>query len=372
MFDLQRRVRELLERADIEPNGSRPWDIQIHDERFYARVLRQGSIGLGESYMDGWWSAPMLDQFFDRALRARLDGAVANRVGEWITNVAHAVFNFQSEARAFMVGKKHYDIGNDLYMRMLDERMVYTCGYWHFADSLANAQVAKLDLICDKIGLQRGDRVLDIGCGWGSFAKHAALAYGAEVVGVSVSIEQTKFARERCRGLPVEFRVQDYRTVNERFDHIVSIGMFEAVGHKNYRAYMEMVHRCLKPDGLFLLHTIGGNKSERATDPWLHRHIFPNGLIPSIAQIGTSIEGLFSLRDWHVFGGAHYDRTLMVWNERFQRAWPELSGMYDEQFKRRWEYYLLSCAGSFRAGRNNLWQLILSRPDKHIDYVAVR
>jgi cyclopropane-fatty-acyl-phospholipid synthase len=365
------RIQKFLDPAGIVINGSNPWDIHVHNDKFYGRVLRQGSIGLGESYMDGWWDTPSLDQFFDKLLRAEVDRVVQPKWRVFAVNLMHRLFNHQSRARAFEVGEKHYDIGNDLYERMLDARLVYTCAYWKDAQTLDEAQEAKLDLVCRKLGLTQGQRVLDIGCGWGSFAKFAAEKYGAEVVGLTVSVEQAAFARERCKGLPVEIRVRDYREEYEQFDHIVSIEMFEAVGYKNFREYMKVVHRCLKPKGLFVLQTIGGNASVVTTDPWIERYIFPNGMLPSIAQIGDAIEDLFVVEDWHNFG-FDYDRTLMEWNERFQQAWPELKEKYGERFKRMWEYYLLCCAGSFRSRKNQDWQIVFSPRGVEGGYVTVR
>lgn len=360
-MSIRDRARDILEKADITIGGDRPWDIVVHDERLYSRALRGGSLAFGEAYMDGWWSVPALDQFFDKFLSAGLNEHAEGKIVGMLRESARYVYNFQSKARAHIVGEKHYDIGNDLYRAMLDRRMVYTCGYFEQATTLEDAQEAKLDLVCRKIGLRKGDRVLDIGCGWGSFAKFAAERYGAEVVGLTISKEQAALARAECVGLPIEIRLQDYREVQGVFDHVISIGMFEAVGAKNFRTYMETVRRVLKPDGLFLLHTIGGNHSTLTTDAWLDRYIFPNGMLPSIAQIGKSIEGLFVMEDWHNFG-AYYDRTLMEWHARFQTAWPELSRAekYDDRFKRMWEYYLLMCAGSFRSRTNQLWQIVLS------------
>jgi cyclopropane-fatty-acyl-phospholipid synthase len=368
---LKERAAQILAQAGIAIDGPNPWDIQVHDERLYGRVLRRGSIGLGEAYMDGWWSAKALDQFFDRVLRAETDKKVQPKWKSRLSDLAHRLYNFQSKARAFQVGQEHYDIGNDLYERMLDKRMVYTCAYWEGAETLEDAQEAKLDLVCRKLRLREGQRVLDIGCGWGSFAKFAAEKYGAHVVGLTVSVEQAALARKRCEGLPVEIRVKDYREETEQFDHIVSIEMFEAVGYKNFRDYMEMAHRCLRPDGLFVLQTIGGNASVVSTDPWIERYIFPNGMLPSIAQIGKSIEGLFVMEDWHNFG-FDYDRTLMEWNRRFQEAWPDLKEKYGERFKRMWEYYLLCCAGSFRCRKNQDWQIVLSSKGVPGGYVSVR
>jgi cyclopropane-fatty-acyl-phospholipid synthase len=368
---LKERAERLLAPAGIIINGPNPWDMQVHDERLYGRVLRRGSIGLGEAYMDGWWSAGALDQFFDRILSAKLDAVAQPTWQRFLVNLSHRAINYQTPARAFEVGEKHYDIGNDLYERMLDKRLVYTCAYWKDAQTLDEAQEAKLDLVCRKLGLKPGQRVLDIGCGWGSFAKFAAEKYGAHVVGLTVSVEQAAFARERCKGLPIEIRVKDYRKEQEVFDHIVSIEMFEAVGHKNFRAYMKMARRCLKSDGLFVLQTIGGNASVVSTDPWIEKYIFPNGMLPSIKQIGNSIEGLFVMEDWHNFG-FDYDRTLMEWNRRFQEAWPDLREKYGERFKRMWEYYLLCCAGSFRSRKNQDWQIVLSPNGVAGGYVAVR
>jgi cyclopropane-fatty-acyl-phospholipid synthase len=242
---------------------------------------------------------------------------------------------------------------------MLDKRMIYSCGYWDTASTLDEAQEAKLDLVCRKLNLQPGMRVLDIGCGWGGTAKFAAEQYEVEVVGITVSEQQAKFGKELCRGLPLDIRLQDYRNITGTFDRVLSIGMFEHVGYKNYTTFMHKVRRLLKDKGLFLLQTIGGNKSVTKNDPWIERYIFPNSMLPSAKQICSAIEGVFVLEDWHSFG-AHYDKTLMHWFRNFHEGWDTLKEYYDEQFYRMWKYYLLSCAGSFRASSNQLWQLVLS------------
>lgn len=350
----------LLARADITIDGTRPTDLVVHDERLFNRVLRYGTLGLGEAYMDGWWNVEQLDAFIAHVMKARLDQAIKRNLASVLAFVRAFLLNLQSSSRAFRVGEVHYDLGNDLYEAMLDSRMVYTCGYWKDAKNLDEAQEAKLDLVCRKIGLKKGDRILDIGCGWGSFAKFAAEKYGVSVVGITVSKEQAELARESCAGLPVEIRVQDYRDVTDRFDHVVSLGMFEHVGVKNYRAYFEVAERCLKPGGLFLLHTIGYKKSQRNSDPWIEKYIFPGGMLPSVAQIGKAIEDLFIVEDWHNFG-ADYDKTLMAWFKNFDAAWPALKEKYGDRFYRMWKYYLLTCAGSFRARETQLWQIVLSR-----------
>jgi cyclopropane-fatty-acyl-phospholipid synthase len=352
-------AKQLLSLAGIEINGNKPWDISIHNEKFYQTVLSQGNMGLGESYMDGWWDCDALDEFFARIIRARLPDQI-KKSPSLISQVLLArLLNRQSRNRAFQIGKKHYDLGNDLFVNMLDKRMVYSCGYWKDSSTLDLAQENKLELICRKSGLQPGMKVLDIGCGWGSFAKYAAEKYQAKVVGITVSKEQVELAQKLCTGLLVEIRLQDYRDVNEKFDRIISVGMIEHVGYKNYRAYMEVVRRCLNDDGLFLLHTIGGNKSVKSVDPWINKYIFPNGMLPSIKQLGESIEGRFVMEDWHNFS-ADYDKTLMAWYGNLEKNWGKLQSKYDERFHRMWKYYLLSCAGSFRARSNQLWQIVLS------------
>lgn len=354
-----RILAELLARVDVRVNGDRPWDMILNDEHVAERILAQGSLGLGESYMDGQWHAERLDAFFARVLAANLDREVARSVRLALHFIRHRFLNLQSARRAWRVGEAHYDLGNGFYEKMLDRRMTYTCGYWEHAQDLEQAQEAKLDMICRKLDLKPGQRVLDIGCGWGSFMKFAAERYGVECVGVTISREQADYGREHCGGLPVEFRLMDYRELDEPFDHITSVGMFEHVGHKNYRTYFEVARRCLKENGLFLLHTIGRNRRNSTPDPWIDRYIFPNGELPSLGHIAEAVENLFVLEDVHNFG-ADYDRTLMAWNERFQSAWPELSKDHDERFKRKWEYYLQACAGAFRARKIQLWQIVLS------------
>ncbi|MGB1150115.1 MAG: cyclopropane fatty acyl phospholipid synthase [Candidatus Pseudothioglobus sp.] len=361
MADFKKTVTDLLESVDIQVNGSRPFDIQVHNELFYSRVLSGKSLGLGESYMDGWWDCESLDQFCYQMLRGRIDKQVKVKNPAFLAHVLKAYFlNAQSKKRAYIVGEEHYDTGNDLFSLMLDQRMNYSCGYWENADNLDQAQINKLDLVCRKLHLKPGMKVLEIGCGWGGFAKYAAENYGVSVHGVTVSKEQMDYAERSCIGLETKFEMKDYRELNTKYDAIVSIGMFEHVGYKNYRNYMEVAQRCLEGEGLFLLHTIGRNTPSRSTDPWTNKYIFPNGMIPSPAQISKSLQGLFVVEDWHNFG-QYYDPTLMAWNENFQKNYESLKDKYDQRFKRMWQYYLLMCAGTFRARRNQLWQLVLSK-----------
>jgi cyclopropane-fatty-acyl-phospholipid synthase len=357
---LESLARRTLAEAQVEIDGDRPWDIQVHDQRWYSRVLTGGSLALGESYMDGWWDCQALDQFFHRLLRARLDEKVRPSPGPaWAWRVARRA-NPPSRRRADQVAKAHYNLGNDLFAAMLDQDLNYSCAWWEdgCAD-LDQAQASKLRLICHKLMLKPGMRLLDIGCGWGGLARFAAQEYGARVLGVTVSQPQAELASQRCQGLPVEIRLQDYRAVEGRFDRVVSVGMFEHVGYKNYRTFMRTVVNCLEEDGLLLLHTIGRNDSSVQADPWISTYIFPNGMLPSVRQIAQACEGLLVLEDWHSFG-SHYDRTLMAWHHNFQRAWPRLKDRYDERFRRMWSYYLLSCAGAFRARSIQLWQVVLT------------
>ncbi len=311
MADFKKTVTDLLESVDIQVNGSRPFDIQVHNELFYSRVLSGKSLGLGESYMDGWWDCESLDQFCYQMLRGRIDKQVKVKNPAFLAHVLKAYFlNAQSKKRAYIVGEEHYDTGNDLFSLMLDQGMNYSCGYWEH--------------------------------------------------GVTVSKEQMDYAERSCIGLETKFELKDYRELNTKYDAIVSIGMFEHVGYKNYRNYMQVAQRCLEGEGLFLLHTIGRNTPSRSTDPWTNKYIFPNGMIPSPAQISKSLQGLFVVEDWHNFG-QYYDPTLMAWNENFQKNYESLKDKYDQRFKRMWEYYLLMCAGTFRARRNQLWQLVLSK-----------
>lgn len=359
-------VEKLLASADIHINGGRPWDIQLHRADVLNRALAYGNLGLGEAYMAGDWDCEHLDQMFSKLLRARIDEQVNPRHLAFYA-LKNRFLNAQSRRRAWRVGQQHYDLGNDLYQAMLDERMVYTCGYWTHASDLNTAQEHKLELTCRKLKLKPGMRVLDIGCGWGSFMQYAAEHYGVECTGVTISKAQVALGEQRCAGLPITFLLEDYRDLPAQFaerpfDAVVSLGMFEHVGSKNHQAYMQVVHQVLKDEGLFLLHTIGRNRGDTTPDPWIDKYIFPNGELPAIRHIGAAAEGRFVIEDLHNFG-ASYDKTLMAWHDNFANAWPELSKQprYDQRFERMWRYYLLSCAGAFRARDIQLWQWVMSK-----------
>lgn len=367
---LETIVKKKLASADIRVNGGRAWDIQVENPRFYGEVVRRGSLGLGESYMDRWIEIPSVDEFICRIMQAPSLDYNKNWFA-YLFKLGARIWNKQSKRRASIVGEEHYDLDNDLFQCMLDRRMTYSCAYWKHATNLNEAQEAKLDLICQKLGLQPGMKVLDIGCGWGSFAKYAAEKYGVRVVGITIAQKQLELAREICKGLPIELRFQDYRDINETFDRIVSVGQMEHVGYKNYSEYMHIAHRSLTPDGLFLLHTIGTNISQKVGDPWIDKYIFPNGMIPSVFQIAQASEGLFVMEDWHNFG-ADYDKTLMAWHHNFNLHWNRLSARYSDRFYRMWNFYLLSCAGTFRSRDLQLWQIVYSKKGVPGGYHSIR
>ena len=346
---------------DVRLDGSRPCDIKLNDDRALSSTMSRGSLGLGEAYMDGWWDCEAPDQLFDRILSGRIHRKVRLNANFVVQVVKARLLNMQSRRKSLEVAEVHYNLGNDFYEAMLDPWMQYTCGYWQGgAKTLEEAQEAKLDLVCRKLDLKPGERVLELGCGWGGFARFAASRYGVEVVAYNISVEQVAWAREKCAGLPVDIRLSDYRDATGEFDKAVSIGMCEHVGWRNLKPFCKLVHDRLKPDGVFLLHTIGGFEISRELDAWMDRYIFPGAFMPSPVQIAGAFDKHFILEDWHNFG-VDYDRTLMAWNENFEAAWPRFSEKYGDRFHRMWRYYLLSCAGTFRSRYNQLFQLVLSK-----------
>jgi cyclopropane-fatty-acyl-phospholipid synthase len=289
----------------------------------------------------------------------------------------HVARNQQTVKLSKRVAEEHYDLGNDLYAAFLDETMTYTCAYWKpDTRTLKDAQIAKLDLIARKLKLKPGLKVLEIGCGFGGAAKYMAENYGVSVVGYNISVEQVKIARERTKGLPIEIRVEDYRNANEKFDRIFSVGFFEAVGSHNFRAYFEVCDRCLKDDGIMLLHTITCSTTRMLrAGGWLNKYIFPGGELPFTYELVTEADPMFRVEDMHNMGDS-YAKTLKVWNDNFNRAWPELKPKYDSyfggKFKRCWNNYLQVCRACFDAGSVSLIQVVYTRDGVKGGYICER
>ncbi|MBU3683702.1 MAG: cyclopropane fatty acyl phospholipid synthase [Phycisphaerales bacterium] len=373
----KRLCEQVLGTADIRVNGDRPWDIHVRNEGFYDRAVAQGTLGLGESYMDGWWECDALDEMVARALRAGGEHALVRNWRTALHVLRAKVLNLQTRRRATRVARRHYDIDDELYMSFLDPYGQYTCAYFKgaAADDLDRAQQAKMDLICRKIGLRSGDRVLDIGCGWGGLARWMHERHGCRVTGVNIAEGQLEHARRHAAAPEVEFVTLDYRDLAARFpgafDKVVSVGMVEHVGWKNHRRFFRAVRSAMKADGLFLLQTCGQDTSRAIADPWIDRYIFPNGCVPSPAQLTSASEGTFVLEDWHNMG-AHYDHTLMNWWRRFERAWPRFRDRHGERFFRMFRYYMLSCAGAFRARQMHLFQAVFSPAGVPGGYESVR
>lgn len=380
-MNAQGLLTQVLQKIGIEPGK----DLIIRDDRFYATVLNKHSVGLGEAYMEGWWDTPDLTALFRKLIQgfpearkylhfnARIFAYYC--MGAWL--------NRQHNRKALRDVQRHYDIGNELYEAMLDENMVYTCAYFKDPEwSLEKAQTEKIDLVFRKLHIPEKAaagkplKVLDIGCGWGYSLIHGARYYGVEGVGISLSKDQVSLARRKTANLPVDIRLQDYRDLpaGEQFDAIFSLGMFEHVGRKNYRKFMEAVRQHLAPDGLFLLHTIGG-KEHGPSDPWINKYIFPGAYIPNIADIAAAADGLFIQHDFHNFG-LYYARTANEWCARFEHNWERLRQLrpdfYDQRFFRIWKYYLKSSAASFYSGWNQVWQFVFSKEPLEEVYESVR
>jgi cyclopropane-fatty-acyl-phospholipid synthase len=372
---LTRITREQCERlfhsVDIHIDGVRPWDLKIHDDRFFSRSFLGGSLGFGEAYMDGWWDSLDLEETMLRIIRGRLETHTPRSLRMIIASCKSALFNAQTRYGSKQVAQEHYDLGNEVYMSFLDPYNQYTCGFFEGTDDLNIAQENKLELICRKLHLKKSDRVLDIGCGWGGFCKYAASHIGCHVTGITISKEQRHFAEEYCKGLPVDIVESDYRDHSGIYDKILVCGMIEHVGYKNYRTLMNAVKRCLKDEGLFLLHTIGSLCSVRSVDPWISKYIFPNSMLPSASQISHACDDLFVIEDWHNFG-SYYAKTLRCWHKNFIQNWDKISSSYDERFRRMFEYYFLSCAAAFRARNLQLWQIVLSPQGVPGGYAPIR
>ncbi len=367
-------IEKILEPADVRINGNRPWDIKVLNDKIYDIVFSKGTLGLGEAYMDGWWECDQLDEMFSRVLRQSDTDFLYKNFSMAFHVVKSVVLNLQNKSGSKKVAEEHYDLGNDLYMSFLDPYNQYSCGYFKDTTDLNKAQEQKLDLSCKKLQLKPGDKVLDIGCGWGGLSKWMAEHYKCEVLGITISKEQVAYAKNWTKGLPVKIELLDYRDVTGTFDKIVSVGMFEHVGYKNYREIMEVVKKHLAKDGLFLLHTIGKNTSSTTVEPWISKYIFPNSMMPSQEQLAKASNGLFVLEDWHNFG-QYYDPTLMAWFRNFDASWPKLKNtkkIYNERFYRMFKYYLLSCAGSFRSRNIELWQVVFSPHGVLGGYESVR
>jgi cyclopropane-fatty-acyl-phospholipid synthase len=356
----QEFVGNLLAKAGIMIDGGQPWDLKVRDPRAYARVLRDGSIGFGEAFMEGWLDCERIDLMLDRAYRTGLNRNIEALRWAVLHAIKARLKPFGSRSRSFEIGEWHYDTGNDLFEIMLDKYMIYSCGYWQHAQTLEAAQSDKLELICRKLQLEGGMRLLDIGCGWGGLARYAAEHYGVSVVGITVSKQQVDLGRRLAAGLPIELRYVDYRDINETFDRVVSVGMFEHVGRRHYRDFFHSCERCLKPSGILLLHTVGYLK-QQAINPWYDKYIMPGVEFPTVANILGSAGKNLVLEDFHTWHGSHYDKTLMAWFKRFDAGWGKLKHNYDEIFYRMWKLYLQGCAGAFRAERMRVWQVVFSK-----------
>ncbi len=371
MDSAKKKFQSLMSLVGISVDGDAPWDIQVHDDRLYRRILSKGSIGAGEAYMDGWWSADRLDEFFTRVIGGNLpDQLKLNLPTLWLI-IKSKIWNMQTRNRSKKVAEEHYNLGNDLYMSFLDPYNQYTCGYFKNTEDLNTAQTDKLDLICKKLQLSADDRVLDIGCGWGGFSKFAAENYGCHVTGISISDEQISYAKDFCKNLPVTIKKMDYRDLSGKFDKVLICGMIEHVGYRNYRVIMQKVHNVLRHQGLFLLHTIGSRISHKNTDPWMAKYIFPNSMVPSSVQLTKAAEQLLVMEDWHNFG-IYYYHTLMSWYDNLKDNWHQLKDKYDQRVFRMFEYYLMGSAGFFKSRTGQLWQIVYSKNGIAGGYNSIR
>jgi len=371
----KRIVVDLLGRAGVGTDGREPWDLHVLDDRFYGRLIAQGSLGFGDSYVDGWWQCPRIDELIHRVLSYDLEADVGTGWGVRLQLLKAKLLNLQAPSRAPEVAA-HYDLGNEFFERVLGKTVMYSCAYWRRAGDLDAAQTDKIDLVAQKLEVATGEHVLDLGCGWGAIAEHLARTRGCRVTAVTISPAQAAYVRQRCAGLPVEVIEADYRDARVvaagPYDKVACVGMMEHVGRKNYRGFLALCARLVKPEGLCLVHTIGTSVTTDVTDPWIERRIFPGSVLPSVVDVARAAEGQLTLEDWHSLG-ADYDRTLVAWHDNFAGYVASGELQRGERFNRTWRYYLLSFAGCFRTRRSiQLWQMVFAPVGRKGGHVSVR
>lgn len=357
--------------------------IVVHDPRFYRRTVLASTLGLADAYANRDFETPDLETLLTllaaHARNAREKAFAEDRLPPmqhplaWWLQVLCRSTDQQSPRRSKRVGRNHYDLSVSMYERMLGPSMAYSCGYWNEdARNLDEAQFNKYELLCRKLGLKRGMRILEIGCGWGGFAAYAIKKYDVTVVGVSISKRQIAYIQSRhaelCEAGALDVRFMDYRDIPrdfpEAFDAAVSIGMFEHVGPRHYDAYMRVAWRALKPGGKFLLHTIVGNGG---IDPFVWYRVFIGGVLPMEWQVARVAKRYFVLENLENFGYDYY-LTLNAWRENYKKAYQQLNESPDERESRFWEFYLTFCAVLFKVRLLQLNQYVFSRGGETYGY----
>jgi len=373
----EQKVRELLLTSNIEVDGDNPQDIQVHDTSVYDRWLRDGSLGIGESYMEGLWSSNALDQTMKQLIdnMDELESRVKKSPSLILYTLKLKFLNLQNKIGAKRVIEKHYNDDVNLFSEMLDSYMQYTCGYWNRgAKDLEVAQRNKMQLIAEKLHLKPGMQILDMGSGFGGLSYFLATEYDVRVTAVTLSENQHEWATCNFAHPNITFILGDYRDImSGEYDRIVSVGLLEHIGIKNYQLFFKKVFSLLKPEGIYLLHTIGSARTTTSTDQWIDKYIFPGGQLPSFKQIVDSIEEPFVIEDWHNFG-ENYSQTLHAWHHNLKKDWQiKTSSILTDKEFRMWEYYLLSCAGNFEARSSvQLWQIVICKNGVQGGYLSKR
>jgi cyclopropane-fatty-acyl-phospholipid synthase len=360
-------VETFLNECEIQIDGANQGDIIVKDDRFYSMCINYGELGFGESYMYGYWDSKNLYETLYNGIKnchkvsyMNLNSIAFNR---YFNNM---FYNNQTIDKASADVQAHYNKGNDLYERMLDKtNMQYTCGFFQDTNDLETAQIQKLNIIAQKLNLKPGEKLLDIGCGWGNLINFMTTNYGVKGIGITISSEQLKFCKEKYKdNKNAEFLLIDYRNIPDdmKFDKIVSVGMFEHVGKKNFEEYFDIVYKHLNDDGLALIHTMGQQSkmiNATAHSEWIDKYIFPGGEIPDWEDLSKIISKRFFIHDWHNFG-KYYARTFEAWYNNINKRWNEIPN-YNEEFRRMWNFYLVSFIVNFDLCRLLLFQILISK-----------